>query len=235
LSATLFCNRVKRSHHADVSAGPREHPVRLAPKTMLRPTIRLGCVVGNSTDGTPGFSSLRRFAPDAGGATSPSAGPACRFANRSPRLIFVAEPFAQRGIVILKRTNDHELSASASRLHSRYRSARRGFLSASSDPAMGFASCRTSGPDQRDNRTGTTPRGSSASGNRFRPLSAHGFDDKSTNEMINGLEMCSLRGGLLRSSATQTLWRSPVHPCRAVAAEFALRRPLPVPTACSRG
>jgi len=56
LSATLFCNRVKRSHHADVSAGPCEHPVRLAPKTMLRPTIRLGCVVGNSTDGTPGFS-----------------------------------------------------------------------------------------------------------------------------------------------------------------------------------
>jgi len=40
-----------------------------------------------------------------------------------------------------------------------------------------------SGPDQRDNRAGTTPRGSSASGNRFRPLSAHGFDDKATNEM----------------------------------------------------
>jgi len=92
-----------------------------------------------------GFQSLRRFAPDAGGATSPSAGPACRFADRSPRLIFVAEPFAQRGIVILKRTNDYELSASASRLHSRNRSARRGFLSASRDPAMGFASCRTFG------------------------------------------------------------------------------------------
>lgn len=40
LSATRFRNRVKRSHHADVSAGPCEHPVRSAPKTMLRPTIR---------------------------------------------------------------------------------------------------------------------------------------------------------------------------------------------------
>jgi hypothetical protein len=49
------------------------------------------------------------------------------------------------GNVDLKKTNDHELLASASRLHSRYRSARRGFLSASSDPAMGFASCRTFG------------------------------------------------------------------------------------------
>jgi hypothetical protein len=97
LSATLFCNRVKRSHHADVSAGPCEHPVRLAPKTMLRPTIRLGCVVGNSTDGTPGFQSLRRFAPDAGGATSPSAGPACRLADCSPRLIFVAGSVVLRG------------------------------------------------------------------------------------------------------------------------------------------
>jgi len=48
-------------------------------------------------------------------------------------------------------------------------------------PLSGF-----SDPDQRDNRAGTTPRGSSASGNRFRPLSAHGFYDKATNEMIAG-------------------------------------------------
>ena len=110
------------------------------------------------------------------------AGPACCSPKRSPRLIFVAESSVQRSSD-LKRTGDHEFFGSASRLHSRHRSARRGFLSTSSDPAMGFASLRTSDPDQRDNHAGTTPRGSSASGNRFRPLSAHGFDDKATNEM----------------------------------------------------
>jgi hypothetical protein len=60
---------------------------------MLRPTIRLGCVVGNSTDGTPGFSSLRRFAPDAGGATFPSCRPCMLFAESLAAIYF------RRGIV----------------------------------------------------------------------------------------------------------------------------------------
>jgi hypothetical protein len=68
-----------------------------------------------------------------------------------------------------------------------------GFTPAIDPPAAGFSPRRAILPwalplaglraRQACNRAGTTPRGSSASGNRFRPLSAHGFDDKATNEM----------------------------------------------------
>jgi hypothetical protein len=91
-----------------------------------------------------GFSPFAGLLPMRVARRLRRAGPACCSPNRSPRLIFVAESSVQRSSD-LKRTGDHEFFGSASRLHSRHRSARRGFLSTSSDPAMGFASCRTSG------------------------------------------------------------------------------------------
>lgn len=90
--AALFCNR----EPGDARTYPRgriEHPARAAPKTVLRPTITSGCGVGDSTDGTHGvFTPFAGLIPITGGAMFPSAGPACRFFDCSPRLIFVAEP-----------------------------------------------------------------------------------------------------------------------------------------------
>jgi hypothetical protein len=111
------------------SFGPPSEPV-------AQPAIQSAALLG--------FSPFAGLLPMRVARRLRRAGPACCSPNRSPRLIFVAESSVQRSSD-LKRTGDHEFFGSASRLHSRHRSARRGFLSTSSDPAMGFASCRTSG------------------------------------------------------------------------------------------
>jgi hypothetical protein len=72
LSATLCCNHPIVHNARTCPRGRDEHPVRSAPKTKLRPTIRAGCAAGESTDGTRGLLTLRRFTPDAGGPTFPS-------------------------------------------------------------------------------------------------------------------------------------------------------------------
>jgi len=178
-TATLFCNRAKRLQRADVSARPTTNiPFARRRRQSFGPPS------GRVRDRLFGrrhswvFNPFAGLLPIASGAMFPSAGPACRLPIRSPRLIFVAGSVVLRGNVDLKKTNDHELVVAASRLHSRVRSAPPGFSPHGRDPAMGFASLRTSGTTLRAFRAGTTPRGSSASGNRFRPLSAHGFDDK---------------------------------------------------------
>jgi len=99
LGATLCCNHTNRSQRADFSAWSSEHPVRSAPKTKLRPTIRAGCVAGNSTDGTRGLFTLRRFTPDAGGATSPPRRACMLFAESLAAIIFVAGSSVQRSVI----------------------------------------------------------------------------------------------------------------------------------------
>lgn len=158
--------------------GRNEHPVRSAPKTKLRPAIRPGARSAVRPTALLGFQSLRRFAPDREWRDVSICRACMPFVDSFAAINFRRGIGRLGGTVDLKKTNDHELVVAASRLHSRVRSAPPGFSPHGRDPAMGFASLRTSGTTLRAFRAGTTPRGSSASGNRFRPLSAHGFDDK---------------------------------------------------------
>jgi hypothetical protein len=174
--------------------------------SAIRPTALLG------------FQSLRRFAPDAGGTTSPSAGPACCFADRSPRLIFVAGSVVLKGKLDLKKTNDHELVVAASRLHSGVRSAPRGFLSARARSCHGLCLSQDFGHDIACIPRGHDPAWIISLRKPFPAPIRSWVLRQTSNEMISWpIARCSLRGALPRRSATQALRRSPVHPCRAAA------------------
>jgi len=140
--------------------GRLEHPVRPAPKSKLRPTIRARCAAGDSLDGAPGIFTLRRFVPDDRcGDVSIVAG--LHAVRRS-----LAPIDFRRGIVrpvgkseCEKRTNDHESSDSVSRLHSCHRSAPGRFWAHAPRPILPWALPLSgfAGPDQSGHSSGLDP------------------------------------------------------------------------------
>jgi hypothetical protein len=105
------------------SRGRGEHPVRSAPDSKFRPTIRARCAVGDSSDGTHGIFTLRRFAPDAG-CESVSRCAGLRAVCRSLAAIYFRRGIVRpRGIQKRKRTGDHEFSVRFPGFVSRHRSA----------------------------------------------------------------------------------------------------------------
>jgi len=199
--------------------GRDEHPARSAPDSKFRPAIRARCVDGDSPDGTPGIFSLRRFNPEMGVAMSPSLRACVPFTDRSPRFIFVAESSVRGEIKVRKRTGDHERFVWLPGFTPIFGPANSHFACRPILPwALPLSGFRV--PIARDNRAGTTPPGSSASGSRFRPLSAHGFVGKTREMKLRRKQLC------LHNRLSSLTRRCP---------EFNRRRPLPVPTACSRG
>jgi len=77
-----------------------------SPKSKLRPTIRRGCVVGDSPDSTHGIFTLRRFAPDVRRRRRlHRPGPACR-SPIAPAINFRRGIVRPRKLGVRKRTND---------------------------------------------------------------------------------------------------------------------------------
>jgi len=159
----------------NVFTWPRRASRSLGAGHEVRPTIRARCAVGDSSDGTPGIFTLRRFTPDAG----------CEFVSKLTGLHAVhrvprRDLFSSRnrpsnggikcekGRAIMSLRFGFQASTPVIDPHSR------AFLCARADPALGFASFRFAGI-RRCICTGTTPCRTSASVGRFRPLSAHGF------------------------------------------------------------
>jgi hypothetical protein len=218
-AATLFCNRQKHLQRADVSARPRTNiPFAWRRRQSFGPPSGR---VRDRLFGRRHSWVLNPFAglfPIASGAMFPSAGPACRFTSRSPRLIFVAGSVVLKGKLDLKKTNDHELVVAASRLHSRVRSAPHGFLSARARSCLGLCLSQDFGHDIACIPRGHDPAWIISLRKPFPAPIRSWVLRHTSNEMISWpIARCSLRGALPRRSATQALRRSPVHPCRAAA------------------
>jgi len=237
-AATLFCNHEKHLHRADVSARPRTNIpfARRRRRSFGPPSGRVrDRLFGRRHSWV--FNPFAGLLPIASGAMFPSAGPACRLPIRSPRLIFVAGSVVLKGKLDLKKTNDHELVVAASRLHSRVRSAPRGFLSARTRSCLGLCLSQDFGHDIACIPRGHDPAWIISLRKPFPAPIRSWVLRQTSNEMFSRpIARCSLRGELPRRSATQALRGSPVHPCRAAASGVGtLCGYLPVPTACSRG
>jgi len=174
-------NRAARPGHAPTRPLARcsATPIRLPrPSHASRSLPSAHCSPG----GTPGILPFAGLLPRAGGLDiSAEPGPRAVCAARPPRLIFVG--VIDRRVETLSKGGRSRTflnyAASASGLHSRLRSVSPTPLPGN-DPALSFASCRVVDALPRI-RSGSTPIGSSASGNPLPRscgrglLSAHGF------------------------------------------------------------
>jgi hypothetical protein len=123
------------------------------------------------SDGAPGVQApFAGLIPLPGGPVSPRARAHVSFVPLvPPRLIFVGVTHAPRENGDLQGVWAGDEVASTSGLRSRLRSARPAHVGRTSDPALGFASCRVGGHLRPCIRAVSTPLGSPASGKERPP------------------------------------------------------------------
>lgn len=119
----------------------------LGAEDKLRPAIRPGARSAVRPTALLGFQSLRRFAPDREWRDVSICRACVPFVDSFAAINFRRGIGRLGGTVDLKKTNDHELVVAASRLHSRVRSAPRGFLSARTRSCLGLCLSQDFGHD----------------------------------------------------------------------------------------
>jgi hypothetical protein len=121
-----------------------------------------------------------------------SRGPACR-SPIARRDLFSSRNRPSKGNQMRKRTGDHESSVRFPGFISRHRSALRRISRRLSRSCLGLCLFQVLRASRGRICTGTTPCRTSASVGRFRPLSAHGFDETRRDVPVRERNV-SLRG-----------------------------------------